>query len=176
MNIYRYLSKYTMKFKHNDEFIEISRYGQSNENQESAIEHAKKRCAEAKTKILAGEEFTQDGNYYSTGTVYEQPLVWFDDLNVINTRNNYGATCLNAEDVVILDIDDAGLEAIIPKIKERKVVENKGNWLTKLFGGNKQIIEEEKLSIEPLIFLENKVAHFIQKQLLIYIVLMLVVV
>lgn len=30
-----------MKFKHNNEFIEISRYGWSNENQESAIEHAK---------------------------------------------------------------------------------------------------------------------------------------
>lgn len=69
--------------------------------------------------ILAGEAFMRDGHYYSTGTVYEQPLAWFDDLNVINTRNNYGATCLNAEDVVILDIDDVGLEAAIPKIKEK---------------------------------------------------------
>lgn len=42
------------------------------------------------------------------------------------------------------------------------MAENKGNWLTKLFGGNKQIIEEEKLSLDPLTFLENKVAHFIQ--------------
>ncbi|OOR98400.1 hypothetical protein B0187_09025 [Haemophilus paracuniculus] len=160
MNIYRYLSKYTMKFKHNDEFIEIARYGWSNESQEAAIEHAKSRCADAKIKILAGEEFTRDGHYYSTRRIYEQPLEWFDDLNVIYTRNNYSATCLNVEDVVILDIDDAGLEAAIPKIMERKVVES-SNWLAKLFGG-KKVVEEEKLSIETLKFLENKFDHFIQ--------------
>lgn len=159
MKIYRFLSKYSISFQHNGKKLEIERYGWSNESQENATECAKQRCLEAKKAYLEGAEYKRDGHYYSASSkIYEQSLEWFDDLNVINTINTFGATCLNVENVMILDIDDEDLEKAIPKKIE--IIESE-NWFWRFLGLGIQRVE--KPTIEPLTFLLNKFSDFIRQ-------------
>lgn len=166
MKVHPYLAKAKIVFNFQGKEIEITRYGWSDLSQEDALCCANNRCQIAKEKILMEGKFaTGDVHYYSTGQVYEEPIEHFPELNLINTRNNYGAICLNVDNVMFLDIDDNDLFNALPK-KKRTIMETNPatGFFARLFG---ETIREEKVIEEPLIeplhFLTQKILAFIQQ-------------
>lgn len=166
MKVHPFLEKATLVFDFCDRKIEVERYGWSDISKEDALNVAKARCDIAKEKILSTGSFsTEDGHYYPNAQVYEEPVEYFPELELINTRNTYGAMCLNVSNVMFLDIDDSDLWKALPKSKEIMMVTKpaKGFW-GRLFG---KTIQEEQVIEKPLIksfdFLEQRFADFIKQ-------------
>ncbi|WP_230661407.1 hypothetical protein [Psychrobacter sp. I-STPA10] len=116
MNIPSYWSEHTIEFAYENKrsknkTTKIKRYGWSNTSQAEAKEHAIERCQQAKQTLLAtGKVKRVEGkDSYLDKTdlpIREQVLHHYADLNCVTTVNSYGATCLNVENVMILDIDN----------------------------------------------------------------------
>ena len=116
MNIPSYWSEHTIEFAYENKrtknkTTKIKRYGWSNISQDKAKEHAIERCQQAKQTLLATGRVKRiegkDSYLDKTGLpIREQVLNRYPDLNCVTTINSYGATCLNVENVMILDIDN----------------------------------------------------------------------
>ncbi len=86
----------------------IKRYGWSNISVENAKEHAIERCEQARIKWQQGKRINQFEGIanYDELPIREQIIANYQELDCITTINSYGATCLNSQDVMILDIDN----------------------------------------------------------------------
>lgn len=93
----------------------IRRYGWSDDSVEFAKQQAIDRCEEAKKVLLTTGSVKQvepRGSYAVAGLpIREEVVQKYLDLNCVTTINVYGATCLNSEDVMILDIDNEDLQS-----------------------------------------------------------------
>lgn len=116
MKIPNYWSSHRIQFDYKNKPREVFRFGWSDISQTDAKNHAIKRCDEAHTRILAGEKFIKrydgKGKYLDESglPIRERVVQRYDNLNAVTTINSYGATCLNVENVLILDIDNECFE------------------------------------------------------------------
>lgn len=100
MKIYRYWAIEKSKVSFDREEKEISCYGGSNISEQDAAEKAREKIAKVKSKI-AGNDHAFDRYEVE---IREEIIREIDEKNII-TRNRYGAQVLNAQDLMILDID-----------------------------------------------------------------------
>lgn len=125
MKIPNYWSSHKIQFDYKNKPREVFRFGWSDISQNHAKHHAIERCDEARTRILAGEKFVKRNDNSSkyldeSGLpIREQVVQRYDDLHAVTTINSYGATCLNVENVLILDIDNAFVDDRL--LKENKL-------------------------------------------------------
>ncbi|MFW2177422.1 MULTISPECIES: hypothetical protein [unclassified Moraxella] len=112
MKIPNYWSSHRIDFDYKNKPREVFRFGWSDISLEDAKNHAIARCEDARTRILAGEKYIKrydgKGKYLDESglPIREQVVERYDNLNAVTTINSYGATCLNVENVLILDIDN----------------------------------------------------------------------
>jgi hypothetical protein len=91
--------------------VTLGRWGWSNESQDLAMEHAKRRCADAEHLRKTGQpvHYRESKNDYwdSNGIPIREEILSNVESNhrIIITRNSYGAHCINAADIGIVDID-----------------------------------------------------------------------
>lgn len=100
MKIYRYWATEKSKMIFGEEEKEIKCYGGSNTSETEARERAREKLAKIKSKI-GGDRHAFDDYEVE---IREEILREVDAKTII-TRNRYGAQVLNAQDLMILDID-----------------------------------------------------------------------
>lgn len=116
MNIPNHWSSHTLIFDYNNKPRQVFRFGWSDISQSDAKNHAIQRCEQARLRIVAGEKYVSrfdgKGKYLDNSglPIREQIVQRYDDLHAVTTINSYGATCLNVENVLILDLDNADIE------------------------------------------------------------------
>lgn len=100
MKLYKYWTVEKRKILVNGMEQEINCYGGSNNSVEEAQQRAREKAEKIQRKI-AGERHVFD---WYEAEIREEILQTFDEHSAI-TRNRYGAQVLNAEKLLILDID-----------------------------------------------------------------------
>lgn len=108
MHIPLYWAEYSLEFQYLNKTTKLKRFGWSDHSVADAQQHALQRCEQARDEILAGKKHikrieSKDLNY--SIPIREQILQHYPDVNAILTVNRYGASCLNVENILILDID-----------------------------------------------------------------------
>lgn len=127
MNIPKYWAQQSLEVTYGDnQTTTLRRFGWSNDSKQAAIVHAVERCDIAAAELHQGEDVRRIEPQYQyiddTGIpIREEWVKAYPELNCIATINSYGATCLNAAHVMILDIDHTDLKAHFAGIDPSKL-------------------------------------------------------